>query len=720
MPTHSSTPPLWNTDTLSNVPSPFLVSVMWGHPKHARDLSGTPGCRDKYSRYSRQEYGPLAYVGSHLFDVPEQTDHCQLLDLDISTDLNEHLTWPVKHQMHQSVDSQKQPIHEYLSPSSAQPRATFTHDTSCSESMPTLDEESGSEHSTQMTSDSGGCPPEASENGNVIAKAYIQQHNSKHTFDTEILADQPPQCNGLLIDPIKSTAAVIFDQSFEPRTPPNAPVPLHQSHELQERRFRRVQRTPLPILSVCIGKALAGGVSTTAGTCKATCPTDRKVDQFESCSLHSPLSKNRKLCSGSNRPATISWRRRGGPPNKLSPLPFSLPTIQKAWGLVFAAVATLLASTRMPGRGRHAPRSRASPEVKLGFSEPPNSGAKARSRRRRRADEDLGDNAETPVGPLTTRPPHTEVQPSFACPYLKRSLLENHHCLGRKLAKISYVKQHLYRVHGAPLHCETCGSQFQSAESQMQHIQAANCEARAFSMDGMTLKQQVAVSKTTARKISEVDKWFQIWDILFPTIPRPESPFVENPFVEAITSMRSYYRGPGSQIINNILREEGVNEPIADRISSSLVDRALGWITDGMRTVPHHSESFPAIGPSSVATDPQSQEPWHPPATNTLAGTVKPSSLVIAQSADNWTMSASPHSCEPTHWLPASVSSVSLEEYAMPQTTSYTATGRNIAPLELRQTVQSETDKDIDDLGDPDPGSDAGMYFPEFVHLTEQ
>lgn len=122
----------------------------------------------------------------------------------------------------------------------------------------------------------------------------------------------------------------------------------------------------------------------------------------------------------------------------------------------------------------------------------------------------------------------------FACPYYKHDPIAHRFCLLRQtLTATNYVKQHLDRYHLPPIHCPTCGEVFKKRSERDEHIRDLGCERRDFSHPGMTLQQQEAL-KRTARNVTQEQRWYAIWDILFPGEPRPASPYVKDPFVEMV------------------------------------------------------------------------------------------------------------------------------------------------------------------------------------------
>lgn len=159
-----------------------------------------------------------------------------------------------------------------------------------------------------------------------------------------------------------------------------------------------------------------------------------------------------------------------------------------------------------------------------------------RKQDRDRDDDEEGDGAGDPG----SNPPNPGDSfqggdtPLFGCPYYKHDPIAHRFCLTRQtLTATNYVKQHLDRYHLPPIHCPTCGEVFKKRSERDEHIRDLECERRNFSHPGMTLKQQEALKKT-ARNATQEQRWYAIWDILFPGEPRPASPYVKDAFVETV------------------------------------------------------------------------------------------------------------------------------------------------------------------------------------------
>lgn len=126
----------------------------------------------------------------------------------------------------------------------------------------------------------------------------------------------------------------------------------------------------------------------------------------------------------------------------------------------------------------------------------------------------------------------SETMRLFGCPFYKRDPVKYLFCMMRQtLTGTNYVKQHLVRYHRPPIHCPTCGEVFQQKSARDAHIEKNTCARREFKLEGMNLEQQEALRRTS-RFAGHEERWYQIWDILFPGEPRPESPYVDDALEE--------------------------------------------------------------------------------------------------------------------------------------------------------------------------------------------
>jgi hypothetical protein len=206
------------------------------------------------------------------------------------------------------------------------------------------------------------------------------------------------------------------------------------------------------------------------------------------------------------------------------------------------------------------------------------------------AETDQSDVDILVVRSKTKDPPRSSL---LACPFYRLDPIRYHSCMWElELPDTRTTKQHLIVDHRLREHCPICYAVFESAAARDQHIVARSCSEKE-APEGIQLgvsEEQVEklaewydsayykarsrahsrsrgskhrnksrkTGKTTTtypRKLREKDKWFRIWDILFPTIPHPESPYLSAPREREILAMRRFWQKTGPEIMAGALEE---------------------------------------------------------------------------------------------------------------------------------------------------------------------
>ncbi|KAK8067424.1 hypothetical protein PG996_006536 [Apiospora saccharicola] len=140
--------------------------------------------------------------------------------------------------------------------------------------------------------------------------------------------------------------------------------------------------------------------------------------------------------------------------------------------------------------------------------------------------ERQGDKSHRGTSTVSTRPNGRQ----FLCPFFFQGRLGI--ACDCKFNRIGDVRQHLYRKHRQPIHCPICGHTFLTEQDSAAHITQDSCTEVAFNLAGVTRDQWGAIcecAQAAPHTINgrDVERWFAIWEILFPGEPRPPSPFVD-------------------------------------------------------------------------------------------------------------------------------------------------------------------------------------------------
>ena len=154
----------------------------------------------------------------------------------------------------------------------------------------------------------------------------------------------------------------------------------------------------------------------------------------------------------------------------------------------------------------------------------------------------------------------TKVQKCFACPYLKWDPMKYSRCCERKLSRIRDVKQHLIRKHTPEFYCQTCqAANFLNDDILQRHIKIGKCTRRDRTiLDGISYQQRSRLSRHSKRKASEEEQWFVIWEILFPSLRRPSSVYLDANLTLEMRHFREYVEHRGQAI----MREQFESDPV--------------------------------------------------------------------------------------------------------------------------------------------------------------
>ncbi|CAG8979745.1 hypothetical protein HYALB_00013489 [Hymenoscyphus albidus] len=127
-------------------------------------------------------------------------------------------------------------------------------------------------------------------------------------------------------------------------------------------------------------------------------------------------------------------------------------------------------------------------------------------------------------------------QVRLACPYrkhnsVKYSIHGSRVCAMNYWLSVSRIKEHLYRVHRAPIQCRRCGATFKTESEHDSHITALTaCSLTSFPpSDGITgdVERKLRSRKQSPTSKSEAKRWENIYRILFPNDEDVPEPYFE-------------------------------------------------------------------------------------------------------------------------------------------------------------------------------------------------
>lgn len=132
----------------------------------------------------------------------------------------------------------------------------------------------------------------------------------------------------------------------------------------------------------------------------------------------------------------------------------------------------------------------------------------------------------------------------FACPFYKRRPHTYQKCQHNELTAVSRVKQHLSRQHQIPIRCLRCNLQFEDEGSLEDHAQQwPSCEPQPRKVwEGVTRAQSILLQTRSDRKKTPEDQWYDVYKILFPDEPLPESPYMDSIQAQMLQGFYDYAR----------------------------------------------------------------------------------------------------------------------------------------------------------------------------------
>ncbi|KAK3937043.1 hypothetical protein QBC46DRAFT_345002 [Diplogelasinospora grovesii] len=172
------------------------------------------------------------------------------------------------------------------------------------------------------------------------------------------------------------------------------------------------------------------------------------------------------------------------------------------------------------GKERQHPNA---PSPPLPCSDHAPGGGKGKAKRPVAANDNDKTAAKRPKTGRAIHPTRT----SLACPFYKRGDPKGHPCAKYVVAKNSYLKQHLRRVHQVGELCKiSTGCQLAEADTSkwLPDLKySAACKADSYGL--LTPAQMAALEPHAKRGEGEREQWYAIWDVLFLGVARPLSPY---------------------------------------------------------------------------------------------------------------------------------------------------------------------------------------------------
>ncbi|OAQ99015.1 hypothetical protein LLEC1_01159 [Akanthomyces lecanii] len=203
------------------------------------------------------------------------------------------------------------------------------------------------------------------------------------------------------------------------------------------------------------------------------------------------------------------------------------------------------------------------------------------------------------------RPKNAEKEPTFACPFYRRWPARHIECMSRKLTRIQDVKQHIYRRHSKPqFYCPTCAQVFASPDPRDDHIRLASCTPAAASSkrssDGISAQVQDSLKNRFRGRLSPVEQWYSIWDLIFPGESPPTNAHVGSKVIEMLGMLRDFWQNESHRIIPGLVKPSSTR-PLAEADLQSLMLQMLDKVQDHFEDEPGEAGAMDAEGTDNKA-----------------------------------------------------------------------------------------------------------------------
>jgi len=169
-----------------------------------------------------------------------------------------------------------------------------------------------------------------------------------------------------------------------------------------------------------------------------------------------------------------------------------------------------------------------------------------------------GDSAEDGGGSVTISKKTKTVHQTgkvMACPFWKKDPSAYSRCYRLELKEVKRVKQHLYRIHVKLIRCPRCQEVFPDRASCDEHIRNTDCIRQPTVInEGIDQDQQTELSKRGSAALSQEQRWFVVWRIVFPGVPEPASSYIDDDLSEDMCEFREFYQRTGSIIVLDYMR----------------------------------------------------------------------------------------------------------------------------------------------------------------------
>lgn len=172
----------------------------------------------------------------------------------------------------------------------------------------------------------------------------------------------------------------------------------------------------------------------------------------------------------------------------------------------------------------------------------------------------------------------------LACPYCKWKPLTYRKCRTKVLKEISRIKTHLWRHHVIPIHCAACYSEFDHEDERDAHARQRNCQIQEPKQwEGISSRQKEQLKRRTNTKLTREDQWYEMYTILFPGHPKPNSPYIEAAISEEMVALQDFMAQEWQSTFDKLFEERlpaslREQEGVVRSFANSVLEEAMNLI----------------------------------------------------------------------------------------------------------------------------------------------
>ncbi|KAK1622375.1 hypothetical protein BDP81DRAFT_400342 [Colletotrichum phormii] len=196
-------------------------------------------------------------------------------------------------------------------------------------------------------------------------------------------------------------------------------------------------------------------------------------------------------------------------------------------------------------------------------------------------EDEEGEENRLPRAKLSKVQEDVDEGAKLACPFFKynpRKYKTQRPCCGPGWDHVHRIKEHIYRKHSLPkFSCPRCSQSFETQLALQAHARSLDaCDVREPEiLDGITQDQEKKLrsrKKTSAKELTEGEKWIQVYSIVFPDVREREIPSPYHNAEDADMNLGGY---------EDYLRRE--LPPLVRRQLEKEVERELSFVEEGMK-----------------------------------------------------------------------------------------------------------------------------------------